>query len=329
MTSKPSAEISAYGSILINSQERLETFKETILNWQEKIDIDMKIRIRGKFSEDAKTYCERFSKVDCVLGSDFIQWRNQALHDVRGMNSKFIMIFLEDHQIIASQSTFHEVIASLNYENIDIFQYSWFEHYENFRSVINHLNESKSKSEILSLSIDLENYNEYVRHGDIYLVSLTSIFQREKLLTLLKTRKPLLRRYDSRGPFDLEKSPKLSFYLPLKFALPVSQFALCVDDEMGIAGSSAISRGLSNLPLTHRGINHYSKLSPRFWLAKFRSQSFSKMNRISNTSTSNVNALLSKLLTFFNVISNTIEFLMFEFLDNWRFFRFKRKFSNK
>jgi hypothetical protein len=329
MASKSSTEISAYGNILINSQERLETFKETILNWQEKIDIDMKIRIRGKFSEDAKTYCAGFGNVDCVLGSDFIQWRIQALHDIRNIESKYIMIFLEDHQIIASRSTFQEVVSSLQYENVDVFQYSWFEHYKNLGSIINNLGKSNSKSTVLSLTIDFEVYNKYVRHSDIYLVSLTSIFRREKLLSLLKTRRPLLRRYDARGPFDIEKSPKLSFYLPLKFALPVAQFALCVDDEMGIAGSSAISRALSNLPLTPRGTNHYSKFSPRHWLAKYRVQPSSKTTRISRSSNLNMKVQLSKLLSFINVIPNTFEFLLFEFVDKWRVFRLRRKFFNR
>jgi hypothetical protein len=314
---------------LINTQERLETFKETILNWQEKIDVDMKIRIRGKFSEEAKVYSKRFGKVDCLLGSDFIQWRNQALHDVRTIESKYVMIFLEDHQIIASQSVFQKVVASLQYEHIDVFQYSWFEHYDNFRSKISKLGESNSASAILSLMIDFESYNKYVRYSDVYLVSLTSIFRREKLLSLLETRRPFLRRYDSRGPFDLEKSPRLNFYLPLKFALPVSQFALCVDDENGIAGSSAISRGLSNLPLTPRGTNHYSKFSPRFWLAKNQLQLLSKTARFSTTSTFNIKGQFSKLLSFINIIPNTFEFLLFEFVDKWRLFRISKKFSKK
>jgi hypothetical protein len=323
MIKESSREILAYGNILINSQERLETFKETISNWQEKIAIDMKIRVRGNFATEATNYCKKYTNVKCKKGSDFIQWRIQAHLDILELNSKYVMIFLEDHQIVSSQSHFNEIVTSLIKDEVDVFQYSWFEHYRETRQFLENCSSDMS-SRILSLTINLENRNEFVRHSGRYIVSLTSIFRKEVLLELLKTHRPWFKKYDSRGPFDVEKSPKLSFYLPLKFALPISEFALCVDDEMGITGTSAVSRGLSNLPLTKRGMNHYSKFSPRFWWSIFRTNSTFSTNNHRISHSSFIKLQLSRTIDFANVASNTLEFLLFEVIDKTRLLIFHK-----
>ena len=307
-------EITSYGNILINSPERLETFKETLENWQEKIGLNMKIRFRGTYANDAAKYCKKFSNMHIEVGSDFIQWRNQASHDIRAIESKYIMIFLEDHQIFANLKEFIAILEFVKNENVDVLQYSWFKHYENTRSYIKQTSKN-SNSPIHSLKIDRKVYEEFIRPSGTYIISLTSIFNREYLLSILKTRRPFLRKYDSRGPFDVEKSPNQHFYLPMKYALPVAELALCVDDEMGITGSSAISRGLSNLPLTNRGINHYSKISPKYWVSKIRSTALGDSFDSDASFLVICKKPISFLLNTTNVISNTLMFLIFEVID--------------
>jgi hypothetical protein len=310
-------EISAYGNILLNSEDRLKTFIETVSNWQAKININMKIRIRGKFATEAIDYCKQYDNIQCKLGSEFIQWRNQAFYDIRKIESKYLIIFLEDHQLITTQVEFANIINRLVTENIDIFQYSWFEHYKKVRSYIEQ-NRTGINSEILSIHINADNYREFIHLDKAYIVSLTSIFRKEILLNLLQTRRPFLKNYDSRGPFDVEKSPTFSFYLPVKYALPIAQFALCVDDEMGIAGSSAISRGLSNLQRTKRGTTHYSKLSPKHWISRFRTVSVEIESSNQYLILSLKRKLLGNVIRIINVFINTLEFIIFEAADSIR-----------
>ncbi len=317
MNKHSSRDVSAYGNILINSPERLETFKETVANWQEKISIDMVIRIRGKFAIEAIDYCSKFANIRCEVGSDFIQWRNQAFDDIKTIDSTYVMMFLEDHQLIPIEVEFAKIIDCLKLEKVDIFQYSWFEHHKKARGYIKRSSHTPN-SEILSLIVDSNNYREFVRLDKTYIVSLTSIFSKRTLLSLLKTKRPLLRRYDSRGPFDVEKSPTLSFYLPVKYALPVSEFALCVDDEMGIPGSSAISRGISALQKTKRGITHYSKLSPKYWISYFRTESVDLEYSNHNSTLPIIRKIFSKVVNMVNVLTNTVEFILFEIIDSLR-----------
>lgn len=320
MPSKSAADISAYGNILINSSERLETFKETLENWQSRIHIDMKIRIRGSYADDAAKYCKKFSNISIEIGSGFIQWRNQALCDVQTINSKYIMIFLEDHQIISNNATFNQIINVLKRDKVDIFQYSWFKHYKDACTYLRQNNQDDNL-EVISLLVNDRNV-EFFEVNTNYIVSLTSIFRKEILLNLLQTRRPLIRKYDSRGPFDVEKSPKLRFYLPIKFALPEKEFALCVDDEMGILGSSAIARGISHLPTTKRGVTHYSKFSPKYWVTKFRNAPLDFAASNQNSRATFMKKTLKNTLSAVNIFTNTLEFFVFEIRD---MLAFKRK----
>lgn len=315
-------DISAYGNILINSSERLETFKETLENWQSKIHIEMKIRIRGTYANDAAKYCKKFNNIAVEIGSDFIQWRNQALFDVQTVNSKYVMIFLEDHQIISNNTTFNQIIKVLKRDKVDIFQYSWFEHYKD-AFIYMKQNIQNENFEVTSLSVDDHNV-KFFEVNTNYIVSLTSIFRKEILLNLLQTRRPLVRKYDSRGPFDVEKSPKLHFYLPIKFALPEKEFALCVDDEMGILGSSAIARGISHLPKTKRGVTHYSKFSPKYWVTKYRNAPLDLTSSNQNSRAALTKKTLKNMLSGLNIFTNTLEFLVFEIRDMLVFKRKKR-----
>lgn len=313
----PVIDISAYGNILINSSERLETFQETLENWQSRIHIDMKIRIRGTYANDAAKYCKKFNNIAVEIGSDFIQWRNQALFDVRTVNSKYVMIFLEDHQLISNIVTFNHIIDVLKSEKVDIFQYSWFSHHKKMREDI--LDSTKQNdSEVLTLLLNSKNHKKFIDNNAAYIISLTSIFKKQLLIRLLESRRPYFRKYDSRGPFDVEKSPKSKFYLPIMYAIPTHEFGLCVDDDMGILGSSGISRGVSNSPRTNRGISHYSKLSPKFWISKIRTinPNFSPKNENSQKST--FKSVFSFILNIVNIFTNTLEFIFFEIIDSTR-----------
>ena len=310
-------EISSYGNILINSPERLGTFKETLENWQEKIGVNMKIRIRGIYANEAVEYCKKYGNIHAEQGSKYIQWRIQAYYDVRTIDSRYLIIFLEDHQIVSSIDYFVQIVRSLIINDVDIFQYSWFAHYEKSRDAIRQAGKQHD-SGILTLRIDSKKLKKLGELSGTYIVSLTSIFKKEFLLNLLETRKPYLRKYDSRGPFDIEKAPKSDFYLPIMYALPNLEFALCVDDDMGILGSSGISRGVSNLPRTKRGITHYSKLSPKFWISKIRTVNPNFAINEQNLPKSSIESVLRGILNIVNILTNTLEFVVFEIIDSIR-----------
>lgn len=114
---------------------------------------------------------------------------------------------------------------------------------------------------------------------------------------------------------SIEKAPKSKFYAPIVYALPKTEFALCVDDDMGILGYSGIARGVSNVKRTKRGITHYSKLSPKFWLSKIGSVN-PNLNPIDqNLPESSIERVLRGILNVTNIFTNTLEFVVFEVID--------------
>jgi hypothetical protein len=110
----------------------------------------------------------------------------------------------------------------------------------------------------------------------------------------------------------------MKFYLPIRFGLPVSEFALCVDDEMGISGSSAISRGISNQSKTKRGLSHYSRISPKFWISKYKPFSPHTVRDTNILEPFLIKRFTSFVINTVNTTLNTLEFILFEVLDSKR-----------
>jgi hypothetical protein len=308
-------EISAYGNILLNSEDRLKTFIETVSNWQAKISINMKIRIRGKFATEAIDYCKNYGNIQCKLGSDYIQWRNQALDDVKKIESRYIIIFLEDQYILGDQEYLLSIITSMKKYKIDILQYSWKQHYQSkLKLILEGVN--LSDQNVYSVMVNKDSRKQLYLDS-LYMISLTSIFRKDFLEKLLKDPRPILRKYDARGPFDVEKSRKYKKNEPYVYGLPVHEFAVCVDDEMGIAGSSAIERGLVKLPKTKRGVTHYSKFSPKFWISNVRPIEIKTKLSTSKVRHSVPRTIIRDLVEIVNITANTIEFFLFEVRDSF------------
>ena len=59
-----------------------------------------------------------------------------------------------------------------------------------------------------------------------------------------------MRRWSKFCPFDFEQSSEDKWVLPFKLAVPKLELFCSIDDDNCVSGSSLVSRGLMNYPLT-------------------------------------------------------------------------------
>jgi len=313
-----------YGNIQISNKERFETFKLTIANWQQKTHLNMFIRVRGSFASDAIRFLKEFPKIESFEGSNFLQWRHQTYSDLSKIKCDYVFLYLEDQFLLGDQEFLTSILASMRRFNIDVLQYSWHQHYQSKIKLILKSAHSGDQN-IYSVTVK-EDSREHLYSDSLYMISLTSIFNKDFLERLLKDPRPIFRKYDARGPFDVEKNQKYKRNEPYVYGLPVREFAVCVDDEMGIAGSSAIARGLVGLSKTKRGLTHYTKLSPKYWLNFYRPSSL-ELTHPSTTAQSSIPwIIIKRFVEFINVIANTLEFFVFELRDRFFYFRRENKY---
>ena len=310
----PRVTIIMYGNLLIDRGEKLDILKDTFPKWVNYWGSDVVLRLRGSLADEAIQFCISVApEIKCFKGSNFIQWRKQTFFDIAKLDADFIMLYLEDHMLSSNPPNSFNLVNELAAQKIDILQYSWNQQYRKVAEVLLSWDSTIGET-IISKKIDKSVANEIMKIDSRHLISLTSIFQRDFLLKLLDSPRPYLRKLDPRSPFDVEQGPKTSWYLPLTFGLPLSEFGICVDDDNTVPGSSAISRGLYSGVRPARGETHHSKNSTISLAWKLRRMMFGtfEINFISLR----VKLFLTSIIFWPTYISYTLLAPVLRILDN-------------
>ncbi len=301
-----------YGNLLINDQIRLEIFKSTLPGWLSYWEFPCLLRIRGQLANEAIMFTKNFPQVKSVQDSEFLTWRKQSESDIRELTTPFIIIYLEDHMIKGSPVTSNNLISEIRENRVDVFQYSWFHQYSQLRKILldggAHLTQNGIFIELtksLAKGISKPDRN--------YFISLSSIFNREFLLKVLSSPRPLIRRYDPRSPFDVEQRPGTYWYLPISYGIVSNEIIICIDDDNGVKGSSAISLGLYEGQVTTRGLSHHSKNS-LYLIALSLSRKLKVLGflKVSNTATKSI---IFKGLSYLNVVMYSLNAPMLRLID--------------
>lgn len=309
---KPS--ITMYGNLLIDAPEKLEILKVTFPQWVNYWESEVVIRVRGKLTDETIQFCTSVSPgIKVLKGAHFLQWRKQAGFDISQIESNFVMLYLEDHMLANDPPSSLGVLCDLITYGIEIFQYSWHQQYRKTAETLS-VSDSAINNVSISKVIDRTQLTELLSVEPRYLISLTSIFQRDFLMKLLDSPRPYLRKLNPRSPFDVEQKPSSTWYLPITFGLPLKEFGICVDDDNTVPGSSAISRGLYSGVRPARGETHHSKNSTISLAWKLRRMVFGTLE-ISFISL-RVKLFLTSIIFWPTYISYTLLAPVLRILDN-------------
>jgi len=229
------------------------------------------------------------------------------------MNCEYVFQYLEDHMPMPNSPEGSMILRDLNAMHVDVLQYSWFQTYAPLLANLSDRGVGDQES-LMSLKID-KNFVETEPYGkSLYYISLTSVFRKRLYTKILRSGRPIVRRYDPRAPFDVEQQPKSTWYLPLQFALTTSELGVCLDDDHLVVGSSAISRGLYAGSGEKRGNTHYAKWSLR-GLAFALSSTFSERDHSTKAMQLTVKGI-SGAATIFDTIVYSVSALVLNVRDS-------------
>lgn len=265
MTSE--GDLVLYGNLLMNHPDKLEMLRTTLPAWIEYWARPAFLRFRGPLSDEAQDFASALPQVTTALGSKFRTWRAQALADVRSLDSHFVFVFLEDHIPAPNPVPAISILRDLAAGNVDVLQYSWFASYERQRSLLQGA-QGKLMGSTIQIDLDASLARHLAPKNPMYFVSLTSVFNRNFLMRLLRSGRPWIRRFDPQAPFDVEQQPGSTWLLPIRYACPTSELGICLDDDLTTPGSSAMSRGLYPRRSEQRVFTHHSSTSFRHLLGR-------------------------------------------------------------
>lgn len=314
-------DLTIYGNVLINNKLKLETLKRTLPQWVEYWDAPTIIRVRGKYWKEVFEFCAGLKSVVCLQGSDFIQWRKQTWWDISKIKTRFVMLYLEDHLLSSAPPNKILILQELKSKQVSVFQYSWFQQYG---KLLNSLPQFGGEELDAGMYVSLKknNFSKIIEHDFRWIISLTSVFDRNFLLTVLKSSRPYLRKKDPRSPHDVEQNPNSSWYLPTTFGLSKTEFGISIDDDNSIPGSSAISRGLYYGNRSERGANHEGRFSTiriaRLWKTQLFGNESIKFLPLK------LKIFLTHLIFWPSYIGYSIQAPIFRLLDSYTAMRLRR-----
>lgn len=267
------SEIAIYGNILINNLVKLDALKSTLPQWLEYWGCSCLLRVRGSYSSEVLEYCKILKNVDCVAEADFLEWRTQSYWDVTRIDSKFIMLYLEDHMLSNTAPPSKDLLSELSLHNVSVFQYSWYFQYREIAQALRDSGGVHKKVGTYAI-LDSKRHSYVTDRDPRCLVSLTSIFQKNFFLSLLKSPRPLIRKLEPRAPYSVEQAPRATWFLPMTYGVSNVELGICIDDDNTCVGSSAISRGLYDGLRSDRGENHHGGRSPIQIIWKYKDKYF-------------------------------------------------------
>ena len=236
--------VSVFANFLIESPERLLRMQDTILpllgfgfqNWV--------VNVRGDLAEKACSYIKEQVADELVLTSETnaLGWLSQTFEMSANLKGDYVLIWLEDHMLMADHKTLSNVVTDMNKTSCDVLMSSWFT--EAYHEQYKPLTRSEETATMISYKLN-EVTTKHICKEKLSLVfvsSMTSIMTKDYFQ--LNARPQFIRCWPHETPFDFE----ISWFGRVKPDVVLGQAKLeifaSIDDSARSKTYSLIDRGL-------------------------------------------------------------------------------------
>jgi len=235
-----------FANFFIDNEVRFQRMKDSFYSFRDVLPSQWVVNIRGSLKEETAHFLHsqlnddiQFSFIDTKHG-----WATDSLYISSQIRSKYTMIWIEDHLLVSNIKYFSSVVYDADINNVDQIIYSWFVHKDGYESLKNLYVSDFINVYCIDRSV-LRCIHEK-RLVDFNSTSLCSIYKTSFFVDLLKCRKPFLRRWPTKLPFELEHLVTDVIKESIITAYPNNELFASIDDDHGKPGYSLISRGMYN-----------------------------------------------------------------------------------
>ncbi|TSA55950.1 MAG: hypothetical protein D4R39_05025, partial [Methylophilaceae bacterium] len=180
-------------------------------------------------------------------GEGWFHDTRQMLHEI---NSEYVFFWIEDHICLSGASVFNGHVKEMHEADADYLMYSQFHSGAALVSLEFIEIQVTENLIIVDYTVDahkrrLEHIKELGIDPPTFIISVLSILKIGLFRLLIRKNDPFFKRWPKNLPFDFEKTPNDTHWLPLRYAFCRNEFFASVDDDQECpANPSLISRGL-------------------------------------------------------------------------------------
>ena len=257
-------------NVRVNSDER---YRRLILAVKRipKIDgLNFSIRIRGSLKKDSF----QLRHPSCLyFESTWNEWNLDVIEQVTASPSNYYILMQEDHLLKMSKLDFIKLLSEVEACSIDYLPLSFHPHYEIFvKELTRNFSTNESKNGLIFWDLDKQNYAKSNLKNRNYPLNLIGVYKRELLLRVLIRSRPFYKQYSIQTPFNFERKPNETWFLPIRWAYPINEVFACIDDDHGIEDYSLMSRGEYRSKIVrvveHHDVIHRNSPEKFIWLKK-------------------------------------------------------------
>lgn len=239
------ASLTVFANFRVNDEERFQRLKDSFLSFK---DIDAErwvINARGMYKREVLNLLREH------LGSKLVAYDLETahgwFHDTRRMlesiSTEYVLLWVEDHINLTQTALYGEILKEMKETQTEYMWYSWWllgKLPAMYRNI-----EQKRHKHISTFILDEGALRRIVPDPWFpYIIIMQGIFSTDLFKKVINGYSLLCRWHRKMNPFELEKRPEDTRWLPLRYAIPHYELFASIDDNHQCEGYSLQARGL-------------------------------------------------------------------------------------
>ena len=239
------ALLNIFANFFIDTNERYLRMMDSFHSFKDINAEKWIINARGKFAKDTMSFLR--DQLGTQLTAHQRHSKEGWFHDTRQMlpdiDGDYIIFWLEDHINMANIDVLNEIVSEMKEKDLDYMFHSFWQ-------------KGRLRERYRGVQLTRGRHLDYFEHnvtnnptiqsnlGGSYIISAASICKLSLFSKIVLSDDPIPRRWPIETPFDFEKAPNDTHWLPIKVALPRQEVFASIDCDHGCDGYSLQSRGL-------------------------------------------------------------------------------------
>ena len=239
------ALLNVFANFFIDTKERYLRMQDSFRSFKDISSDKWVINVRGRYAEQTLDFLR--SHIRNKFVSYKLHSKEGWFHDTRQMlpdiDGDYVLFWLEDHINLAEINLLDKIVSEMKEKDLDYMLYTFWQ-------------KGQLRERYHGIPLTSGGYLDYFEHngtnnpiiqsniGGSYLISAASICKLSLFNRIVLADDPIPRRWPKETPFDFEKAPKDTHWLPIKVALPRQELFASIDDDHGCEGYCLQSRGV-------------------------------------------------------------------------------------
>ena len=264
------AILNVFANFFIDTNERYLRMQDSFNSFKDISADKWIINARGKFAKDTMSFLRD------NLGQKLIVHKRHSnegwFHDTRQMlpdiDGDYVVFWIEDHINLAEVDLLENIVSEMKNKDLDYMLYTFWQ-------------KGRLRERYRGVSLTYSRYIDYFEHnvtnnsiiqsniGGSYIISAASICRLSLFNRIVLANDPTPRRWPKETPYDFEKGPNDTHWLPLRVAIPKQEIFASIDDDHGCVGYCLQSRGIYPVREKRKSYANWTNLNGFFLLKRF------------------------------------------------------------